>query len=142
MACAWTLPSEGRLKLLRQDDQNHFMYAVELKIPEVFGEDGIKYKSSKHIFTENEINRACVRYYTETGETLRRKLQLGYVNVTTFVNNQGAMVTRYLVNIRTTAGVYSMLFTAREFQRSKGRFEDLSPRPTLREALISWFKKK
>ena len=143
MKNTWLFPSEGKLKPLRQDDQNTVMFAVELKCPDVFGENGIQYTSSKHIFTENEINRANVRFFAETGEKLRRKLQLGYVGVTTFVNNQGSMVTRYLVNVKKSCEVLTMLFSSREFQRSKERYSLLCPEKiSWKEAICRFFKKK
>ena len=143
MKHTWLSPSEGKLKPLHQDDQTNIMFATELKCPDVFSEDGITYTSTRHIFTENEINRACVRFFAETGEKLREKIKLGYVGVTTFVNNQGTMVTRYLVNMKTPAGVQTMLFSAREFQRSTERFALLCPeKVTWKDAICRLFKKK
>lgn len=145
MKGTWSLPGEGKLKPLHQDDQTNILFAVELKIPQVFIEkpNGVTYKSSRHIFTENEINRACVRFFAETGEKLRRKMMTGYVGVTTFVNNQGAMVTRYIVNMRTPAGLQTMLFSSREFQRSLERYQILSPKkPTWTQVFCGFFKKK
>ena len=146
MKGTWTLPGEGRLKPLRQDDQTNILFAVELKVPQVFGNtkpNGIVHKSSKHIFTENEINRACVRFYAETGDKIRRKMALGHVGVTTFINNQGAMVTRYIVSMKTPTGTQTMLFSSREFQRSAERFDSLFPKKrNWFKALRNMFKKK
>ncbi len=147
MKSTWVLPGVGKLKPLHQDDQVSILYAVELNIPTVFDDNkpnGIQYKSSKHIFTENEINRACVRFFAETGDKLRRKMARGYVGVTTFINNQGTMVTRYIVNMQIPAtGVQTMLFSAREFQRSIERFNILCPaKPTFMQTLCGMFKKK
>ena len=36
MKGTWSLPGEGKLKPLHQDDQTNILFAVELKIPQVF----------------------------------------------------------------------------------------------------------
>ena len=140
----WELPSEGKLKPLKQDDQSPVMYAVALKSPNILSNNtSLTTTTSNHIFTENEVKRAAVRFYVETGETVRRKLAVGYVGVTTFFNSQGVLVTRHIVNLKERGEVFTVLFSSREFTRSMDRFKTMFPDTprTWKERILGWFKK-
>ena len=143
MNTVWTLPGDGKLRAIEQDDQTAVMYAVTLKSPSAIHR-GAKpeYDTTGHVFTENEINRASIRFFAETGETARRKLALGYVGVTTFNNTQGVLVTRYIVNLKTDNGVVTALFSTREYLRSIKRYKTICPeRPSLKSMICRLFKK-
>lgn len=140
----WLLPDIGRLRPLRQDDQTTVMYAVKLKSPLCEQLDVVDKndQTSYHIFTENEINRANVRFFTQTGTSVSRKLALGYIGSITFINTQGVLVTRYIVNLRTKKGVETMLFSVREYRRSIERYKSLMPeKKTFGSMLLGLFKK-
>ena len=140
----WLLPDIGRLKPLRQDDQTTVMYAVKLKSPLCEQLDVVdkKDQTSCHIFTENEINRANVRFFTQTGTNVDKKLALGYIGSITLINNQGVVVTRYIVNLCTKKGVGTMLFSVREYRRSIERYRSLMPeKKTFGSMLLGLFKK-
>ena len=142
----WTLPTDGVLKQL--DDQTPVVYAVELKTPaRVLGEaqQGDSYRITRHIFTANEIKRARARFRSETGTKLRRKIKPGYIGITTFTNQQGTLVTRYIVTlVEDTEGPSTMLFSPREFDRSIKRFNAIYPtgHMSLKEFFANVFKKK
>lgn len=128
-----TLPTEGELKVIRQTDQTSVMYETKLKLPcQLFDNSGDrfaeKYKTTCHIFTENEINRANVRFFVETDESVRNRLVQGYLGVTTFINKQGSTVTRYITNLNTPSGVQTVLLTAREYRRSMDRYDMVYPK--------------
>lgn len=132
MSSIQALPTEGELRVIKQADQPSVMYETKLKLPcQLFdgGEhrDVEKYKTTNHIFTENEINRANVRFFVETDESVRNRLVQGYLGVTTFINKQGSIVTRYITNLNTPSGEQTVLFTAREYRRSRDRYEMVYP---------------
>lgn len=121
---------------LRGDVWNENLFLVELLHPEV--QNGvIKYNSVKHLFTEKELNRAAVRYYSDCdllldakatpGVTTVRNGLIGYVGTRVYVGRNDMLATRFITQMLTgsvpilNAEKCVMLFTAREMQRSADR---------------------
>lgn len=135
---------------------NENLFVVELFHPEA--QDGsIKYRSVKHIFTEKELNRAAVRYYSDcnlivdeqpASEVTQHRNQLvGYVGIRNYVNRNSVLTTRFITQMKTSEvpvlGVDKcvLLFTAREMQRSADRISWLEQQlnPSLWERVKRFF---
>lgn len=135
---------------------NENLFVVELLHP-VARDGSIKYQSVKHIYTEKELNRAAVRYYSDcnlivdeqpTSEATHLHSQLfGYVGIRNYVNRNSVLTTRFITQMKTSEvpvlGVDKcvLLFTAREMQRSADRISWLEEQlnPSLLERIKRFF---
>lgn len=114
--------------------QTDNLYSVDLCHVSCIG-DGIEYKSARHLFTEKELQRATLRYYSECSnldqvpftKSQYADASRGYVGLRTYVNHNGDLTTRFVVRFDGSkveclgSGTCVGLFTAREMKRSVSR---------------------
>lgn len=128
-------------------------YKLTLRVPIISCRDkeSVSYLTKGFIFTQKELNRACVRHYASTvpesrDEEIIRHYALGYVNVYTYINYSGIPITRFNIKYRNTdhpqVPIYG-IFTARELRRAMERNErhELSNRHPFFGAIVSIFRR-